>query len=557
MKIRSIEWKNFGSYGNNTQKIEFNKDEGNFYLIVGSNGAGKSTASDVIKFGLYGRVDNKKLRDLPNRFNSAAFVKIVIEKNSNTIVTIERGLAPSFFKVFINGVEYDQAGKKNVQDYLEEEILGIPYYVFNNMISLSINDFKSFISMGVNDKRMIIDRLFGLEIIGHVKWKIKYKLKLIKEYIDSLNTEMSVLDRSMQKSVQELDSLNEKIESASKEKKIDLNEKINTHTKFINDANLKLNDIAEKETSIRNTISKMQRALSEQLAEEKTCNTKIHLYESGKCPTCESDLTTASHKEVLNEYYYNQAGIRDLISDIREKTATLETKLLDVKKIYKELFAKKSTAEAHVYSWTAEISNIDNNTSDSQTESLLNIIEDAKLKKSTAAAKQIEKEKNAKFLRIVEEILGDKGVKLSALKRIMPLLNAEIKKVMSDLNMDYRVTFNEEFDVNIQHLGFNVSPDQLSTGERKKIDFATLIALIRLMKVRFAGLNLTFLDEIFSSIDSDGIHHILNVLRKICKELNLNIFVINHSQLPVEIFDYKIDIAKSNGFSNLTVEKIS
>jgi DNA repair exonuclease SbcCD ATPase subunit len=411
--------------------------------------------------------------------------------------------------------------------------------------------------MGVNDKRMIIDRLFGLEIIGHVKWKIKYKLKLIKEYIDSLNTEMSVLDRSMQKSVQELDSLNEKIESASKEKKIDLNEKINTHTKFINDANLKLNDIAEKETSIRNAISKMQRALSDELAEEKACNTKIHLYESGKCPTCESDLTTASHKEVLNEYYYNQAGIRDLISDIREKTATLETKLLDVKKIYKELFAKKSTAEAHVYSWTAEISNIDNNTSDSQTESLLNIIEDAKLKKSTAAAKQIEKEKNAKFLRIVEEIFGDKGVKLSALKRIMPLLNAEIKKVMSDLNMDYRVTFNEEFDVNIQHLGFNVSPDQLSTGERKKIDFATLIALIRLMKVRFAGLNLTFLDEIFSSIDSDGIHHILNVLRKICKELNLNIFVINHSQLPVEIFDYKIDIAKSNGFSNLTVEKIS
>jgi energy-coupling factor transporter ATP-binding protein EcfA2 len=139
----------------------------------------------------------------------------------------------------------------------------------------------------------------------------------------------------------------------------------------------------------------------------------------------------------------------------------------------------------------------------------------------------------------------------------MPLLNAEIKKVMSDLNMDYRVTFNEEFDVNIQHLGFNVSPDQLSTGERKKIDFATLIALIRLMKVRFAGLNLTFLDEIFSSIDSDGIHHILNVLRKICKELNLNIFVINHSPLPVEIFDYKIDIAKSNGFSNLIVEKIS
>jgi DNA repair exonuclease SbcCD ATPase subunit len=122
--------------------------------------------------------------------------------------------------------------------------------------------------------------------------------------------------------------------------------------------------------------------------------------------------------------------------------------------------------------------------------------------------------------------------------------------------MDYRVTFNEEFDVDIQHLGFKISPEQLSTGERKKIDFATLIALIRLMKIRFAGLNLTFLDEIFSSIDADGIYHILKVLHKTCRELNLNIFVINHSQLPTEIFDYKLEIEKNNGFSHLMVEKI-
>ena len=177
MKIKSIEWKNFGSYGNTNQKIEFDSAQGNFYLIVGGNGAGKSTISDVIKFGLYGRVDSKKLRELPNRFNNNLLAKIVIEKNPTTIATIERGIAPNHFKLFINGIEYDQAGKKNIQEYLEEEILGIPYYVFNNMVSLSINDFKSFISMGAHDKRMIIDRLFGLEILGHIKWKIKYKLK--------------------------------------------------------------------------------------------------------------------------------------------------------------------------------------------------------------------------------------------------------------------------------------------------------------------------------------------------------------------------------------------
>jgi len=83
-----------------------------------------------------------------------------------------------------------------------------------------------------------------------------------------------------------------------------------------------------------------------------------------------------------------------------------------------------------------------------------------------------------------------------------------------------------------------------------------LVSLIRLMKMKFQGMNLIFLDEIFSSIDSDGIYHILKILSNTCKDLNLNIFVINHSSLPIEIFDYRLEIAKNNGFSTIHIEKI-
>lgn len=557
MKIRSIEWKNFGSYGNNTQKIEYDKDQGNFYLIVGGNGAGKSTISDVIKFGLYGKVDAKKLRDIPNRFNGNMLVKIVIEKNPTTIATIERGLSPHVFRLKINDVEYDQAGKKNIQDYIEEEILGIPFYVFNNMVSLSINDFKSFISMGVNDKRMIIDRLFGLEILGHIKWRVKNKLKALKDYVDKIDTEISVLERSIETSNAELEALNEKLKLADEEKKKDLIEKIAKYKEFIKKAIERISEIYAKEKELSDGINIWNHRISEQNTEIRICTQKIDLFEKGKCPTCESDLTSSEHKSMLDDFIHRNDEARKLIAEISEKVTALREKQSTLRKMREEVKAKQTTAEAHLSSCNLELSRLsDNATDNTQTESLGNIIEDAKTKKKDAIIKKSEEEKKGNFFRIVEEIFGDKGVKLSALKRIVPLLNTEIRKVLHDLNMDYRVTFNEEFDVDIQHLGFTVSPEQLSTGEKKKIDFAVLIALIRLMKIRFTGLNLTFLDEIFSSIDSDGIYHILKVLHKTCRELNLNIFVINHSQLPTEIFDYRLDIQKNNGFSSLTIEKI-
>ena len=556
MKILSIEWRNFGSYGNSTQKLDFTNGEGNFFLILGSNGAGKSTLSDVIKYSLYGRLDNKKNRDIPNRFNGNAYVKAVIEKNPTTVVTVERGLAPGFFKLYINGAEYDQAGKKNMQDYLEEEILGIPYNVFNNMISLSINDFKSFISMGVNDKRQIIDRLFGLEILGHIKWKIRNKLRDLSSEVDAINVEMRLLDHSIEKSLSELSSLNEKLKAADDAKKAIHLKDIAKHEDFIQKAIEKISEVEERDREISKIIQSHNTLITEAKIEERSTQEKINLYNQGKCPTCESDLSTDYHKSILNEYLTKNTEAKESISSINEKIDELRRNRTEVNDKKVKLSSAVATSRSQVAGLRKEIEKLEAPDTSEESNSLTSIIEDSQQKKKDAIKKKEEREKAVKFAKIVEEIFGDRGVKQSALKKILPMLNMEIRKVLADLNMDYRVVFNEEFAVDIQHLGFQVSPEQLSTGERKKIDFATLIALIRLMKIKFSGVNIVFLDEIFSSIDSDGIHHILKVLHKTCRELNLNIFVINHSQLPVEIFDWKLEIFKNSGFSQISLEKI-
>ena len=166
MKIKKVTFKNFCSYGNIPQVLTFDDSQSHLYLVMGSNGAGKSTIANAIKFLLYGKVDGMSNTDLPNRINKEMYGEIEIETKGK-LVKIVRGLSPNIFKVYINGDEYDRAGKVNTQDYLEEELFEIPYQVFKNVIILSVNDFKSFLTMSPADKKNIVDKIFGFSLINY------------------------------------------------------------------------------------------------------------------------------------------------------------------------------------------------------------------------------------------------------------------------------------------------------------------------------------------------------------------------------------------------------
>ena len=118
-------------------------------------------------------------------------------KCKNIEVVIERGLSPSYFKVLLNGIEFDKAGKKSVQDYLEEEVYGIPYHVFKNIIILSVNDFKSFLTMSPNDKKQIIDRMFGFSILNDMQKAIKEERKNLKIDLDSYERDLKQIGENI------------------------------------------------------------------------------------------------------------------------------------------------------------------------------------------------------------------------------------------------------------------------------------------------------------------------------------------------------------------------
>ena len=556
MKIKSVEFRNIASYGNKLQKIEFEENTGNFYLVLGQNGSGKSTISDVITFSIYGKLQNKNLKDIPNRFNSNAWCKITIEKDKHTEIVIERSINPSTLKCSVNGVLYDQAGKSNVQTFIEEEVIGLPFYVFNNIVSISINDFKSFLNMSARDKRAIIDKIFSLEIINRIRWQVKEESKRIRDSIMLLDNEVSVLENSIVTSERELNKLLEKISTSNEELKIELQNKINDLYSKLEKAEINSKDIIEKETKLRNKRSELQSKKSDYSLIVKQANEKENLYNNDQCPTCEGSLKTQEHESIHEEWKNKREFALTEIEKLETEFSKLNSLSQRVSENKQKFIEHKTKIQTHISYNTTELNKISVTADPKQSESLKNIIDNASQKKDNAKKNKVNTEKKSNFYKILEDVFGDKGVKQLAIKRILPSLNAEINRVIKELNMEYRVNFSDDFEAIIMHLGYPVSSQMLSTGERKKIDFAVLISLIKMMKIKFHGMNLIFLDEIFSSVDGDGIYQILKILSVVCKELNLNIFVINHSPLPVEIFDYKMEISKNNGFSNFEIEKI-
>ena len=556
MKIQSIEWRNFNSYGNSISHVEFENDQGDLYLLLGGNGHGKSTIAEVITFALYGRIERKNKSDLPNRINKNLWCRIVI-KSRNKKIEIVRGVSPGLFEVIIDGVPYETAGNSNVQDYLEIELFDIPYQVFKNIIVLSINDFRSFLTMSPGDKRNIIDRLFGFTVINQMKDSIRHERKEIKDAIKTLSDELGIIEDT-------ITSVSEKIKNLEEAKKEDKTKLIQEFKEKIEELieNKKkvegdLVKIKELETRVTTNFESKKQEFSKLGYELKSIDEKINLYENSQCPTCGSSLDTDEHhhhKSELEEQKISKKSkfdtLRTELKDGTEKVKTIGTKV-------KELESSIVRVNMMINQYKREVDKAVNESKELDSEYLQQLVIENVGKKEEKRKSHSEKAIDDAFLETVESVLGDDGVKNLAMKTILPSLNQSIANMSKQMHLPYSVKFNDKFDCVINALGEEINPRSMSTGERKKADFIIIIALLKMLKIRYPSLNILFLDEIFSSVDSAGVYEIIKILSEVSKENHLNTWVINHTELPTELFDKKVEAVKEGGFSKLIIENIT
>lgn len=550
MQIQEFSFKNICSYGNKLQTIKFT-DEPRLVLVQGLNGSGKSSISDALTVSIYGKSATRKIKEIPNRINKNAYTHIKFKTSSGRDVEIERGIEPNFSNVSIDGEGHKLPDKRRVDEFIEDELVKIPFNVFSNTISLSINDFKSFVKLSPNDKRQIIDKILGLDIINDMSKLAKEDTKKIKAEISPIESSILNNQRILESSLSQLEKLKSDISINTESKILEIKQKLSQlreqKTQFLDKQKEFLPTVKEVRDSIQ-TLRDKQSTVRANLAE---IQKKLELYSQNKCPHCLSDLTDAIHTQMKVELQEKKEKYEAAIPKINELVSTKNSELVTLEESVRNSTSKVYSIDAEISPLIRELDTLQKTTSDDSTKYITEIIDKVKAEIEESTSTLSVKKEELGVSQELESILGDSGMKQMLMSQIIPLLNKRILKTSKVLEFKFAFEFDLEFNPIITHLGMQVSPDSLSTGEQKKMNLIVLLSMIELIKMKHNNVNLLFLDEIFSSLDVGVVYKVVDLLRAFSKKYGMTVFVISHEPLPSEFFDTKLQIANVDHFSDI------
>ena len=558
MKIVKLQWRNIFSYGDDITEIEFS-DEGKLWQLSGKSGSGKSSLLSIPKLLLFGKTEGSDgkpvdMADVSNWLNKKGWICGTIIKNNDTYV-IERTFSPSTLTITKNGEHLDKAGVKNMQGIIDTEILdNMPYNIFANVMSLSLNNFKSFISMSPADKRLIIDKIFSLEIINKVYELVRKDMKDLGNSINISNSQIYSLDQTIKTSQVELNNLNNSESTDNIKDKLDeIQQKLVKVDTLYQQQNTLYTQLYNTYNDIYKIDQQIVTAINSENFEIGNINKKINLFNQDKCPTCGTSFASDEFKNIkedllrqLKERQDTLASYTQKHNELLEQFNTINSQMQEVQVNIHKINLKKNEL-------TKEYTRIEASSSISQESvAIQNIINQTNKTKSDLEKSIVEANEKMKMLEIIETMYSADGIKQTMMNNYIPTLNEEIADTLNFLGFPYSLEFDNNFDPHMQYLGRSIKPKSLSIGEHKKVDLTVLCSLLKMIKRKYPQINLVCLDETVSSLDYESSTEIIKYLKEISKEMNLNIFIVSHTMLDENLFDEHILVEKNAEYSVLT-----
>ena len=565
--FEKIRWKNFLSTGNQYTEVEL--DSNSTTLIVGTNGAGKSTVLDALTFSLFNKpfrkISKGQLINTVNEKDCRVEVEFSINETEWKVV---RGIKPNLFEIHRNGVCLDQfANVNDQQKWLEQNVVKMNYKSFTQIVILGSSSFVPFMQLSATNRREVIEDLLDIKIFSSMNNLIKDKIRGVKEEVRTLDLKRESLNDKVTMQTNFI----EELEQQGKGRIEDNEGKIKSLSVEV-DMHLEKNELIqgdidelvknqEKVTGATEKLRKMgtiKGTLSNKVA---TITKKTKFFEENTvCPTCKQDIEEEFR---LNNISDAQDKIRELQSGYQELEEAIkkeEEREHHFTKLSKEVtslthgISKNNTRisgcqrqirdlESEIQRLTEQLAN--RNTEHEKLESFKENLEETYKKLSTQ--KDIIRYHDFSY-----SLLKDGGVKSKIIKKYLPLINQQVNRYLQMMDFYINFTLDEEFNETVQSpIHDNFSYASFSEGEKMRIDLALLFTWREVARFKNSvNTNLLIMDEVFdSSLDGFGTEEFLKIIRFVIKDAN--IFVISHKTGMDDRFGSVLRFEKIKGFSRV------
>jgi DNA repair exonuclease SbcCD ATPase subunit len=565
--FKTIKWRNFLSTGQHFTEIDFTKNKTN--LIIGTNGAGKSTILDALCFSLFGRsfrkINKPQLINTVNEKDCIVEVEFLIGTLEWKVI---RGIKPNIFEIYCNDKVIDQVSASNDQQkWLEQTVLKMNYKSFTQIVILGSSAFVPFMQLPTSHRREVIEDLLDIKIFSSMNTVIKEKIRKIRDEVKTLELKKeSLFDKvEMQKNfIEELEKRGNANINANKEKIANLDSEI---VDCIKENTLIEEDVLKnikKQEEVAGASDKLKKlgTLKGKISQKVSTITVEHKFfnENTVCPTCTQEIDEEFRINKINDAQIKakdlQSGYKELevaIKEEEEREHQFITLSKEITKLTHEVSrnnTKISGCQRQIRDLENEIQKLTNQLKnrnseheklESFQETLHNTYDELAIKKDSI-----------NYYDFSYGLLKDGGVKSKIIKKYLPLINQQVNRYLQMMDFYINFTLDEEFNETVQspiHEDFSYA--SFSEGEKQRIDLALLFTWREVARMKNSvNCNLMILDEIFdSSLDSSGTEEFLKIIQFVVKDAN--IFVISHKAGLEDRFESVIKFSKIKGFSRI------
>jgi len=565
--FKQIKWRNFLSTGNQWTEVELDKDSTT--LIIGTNGAGKSTVLDALTFVLF----NKPFRKInkPQLLNSTNEKDCLVEIEfsiDSTEWMVRRGMKPNIFEIHRNGQALDQAADAGTQQkWLEQNVLKMNYKSFTQIVILGSSTFVPFMQLPVSSRREVIEDLLDIKIFSAMNSIIKDKIRLIREDVRTLELKKTSLKEKVEMQENFIEELEKRGKDAIKEKKskidklLKLQEDSSEESVSINSKIEELNSSMEDFSGATAKLKKLGN-LKGKISNKVSTITKEHKFfnENTVCPTC---TQTIEEEFRLNRITDAQTKARELQSGFQEledaiqKEEERERQFLSLSKEVTKLTNEISQNNIKISGYQRQVRDLESEIQTVTAQLENRNSEHEKLAQFNDNLRETydslgEKKQNIQYHDFAYSLLKDGGVKTKIIKKYLPLINQQVNKYLQMMDFYINFKLDEEFNETVQspiHEDFSYA--SFSEGEKMRIDLALLFTWREVARFKNSvNTNLLIMDEVFdSSLDGFGTDEFLKIIRYVIK--GANIFVISHKDGLQDKFESVIRFEKVKGFSRM------